>query len=245
MLRDRTVVVTRAADQAGALIQRLQALGAEVLAVPAIVTLAVDGADAAYLAAAAAGLDRYDWVVWTSVNGVDATLAARSPGAPSPRRVAVVGRATAARVRTAGLPVDLVPDRHTGAALAAAFPPAPPAGTRRVLVAQGDRAAATVADGLRAKGWDLEVVTAYRTCSADVAPDVAARTSTADAITFTSGSTVTGYLATGAAVPPVVVTLGPVTTRDATAAGLTVAAEAREATVDGLVAAVVEALAAG
>jgi uroporphyrinogen-III synthase len=97
---------------------------------------------------------------------------------------------------------------------------------------------------LAAKGWGVEVVEAYRTITPDLDPARVAAAAAADAITFTSGSTVTGFLAAagGAGVPPVVVTIGPKTTGAATAAGLVVTAEAETATVAALAEAVVAAL---
>jgi uroporphyrinogen-III synthase len=78
------------------------------------------------------------------------------------------------------------------------------------------------------------------------APGLVAQAAAADAITFTSGSTVDGYLAAAgrAAVPPIVVCIGPVTADAAVRAGLVVARVATEHTLDGLVAAAVAALAA-
>jgi uroporphyrinogen-III synthase len=98
-----------------------------------------------------------------------------------------------------------------------------------------------VADGLRAAGWGVEVVEAYRTVPAALAPDVLTAARAADAITFTASSTVRAYLeAAGAdAVPPVVVCIGPVTAATARDAGLAVTAVADPHTVDGLLAALV------
>ena len=83
------------------------------------------------------------------------------------------------------------------------------------------------------------MVTAYRTRPAVVDPATAARLGAADAITFTSSSTVTNFVATGAPVPPVVAAIGPVTAATAREAGLTVAVEAAAHTLDGLVDALV------
>jgi uroporphyrinogen-III synthase/uroporphyrinogen III methyltransferase/synthase len=102
-----------------------------------------------------------------------------------------------------------------------------------------------LADGLRAAGWDVDAVVAYRTITADAAPVLVERARQADAITFTSGSTVTGYVAAAGAgaVPPVVVCIGPVTAAAAATAGIAVTAVAAEHTIAGLVAALEAALA--
>ena len=94
-------------------------------------------------------------------------------------------------------------------------------------------------EGLVAVGWDVDVVTAYRTLPAQVAVETAEQVADADAITFTSSSTVTNYVATGAPVPPVVAAIGPVTAATAQEAGLTVTVEAGVHTLDGLVDALV------
>jgi uroporphyrinogen-III synthase len=97
---------------------------------------------------------------------------------------------------------------------------------------------------LRAKGWDVEVVDAYRTASAEPPASALAEAAKADAITFTSSSTVTNYLQVAglAAVPPVVACIGPITAETARAAGVHVDVVAEEHTIGGLVAALVGAL---
>jgi uroporphyrinogen-III synthase len=99
-------------------------------------------------------------------------------------------------------------------------------------------------DGLGAKGWTINVVTAYRTRTAEPSPAALAEAGKADAITFTSSSTVTNFLQVAGldAVPPVVVCIGPVTAASAREAGLSVDVVAEEHTIDGLVEALVGAL---
>ena len=100
--------------------------------------------------------------------------------------------------------------------------------------------------GLRAKGWQVEVVEAYRTEPARPDPAALAAAAGADAITFTSSSTVTNYLAVAGhgSVPPFVACIGPVTADTARAAGLQVDVVADEHSIEGLVAALLEGLAA-
>jgi uroporphyrinogen-III synthase len=114
------------------------------------------------------------------------------------------------------------------------FPPGP----GRVLLPQAAGARPVLADGLRAVGWTVAPVTAYVTVPAPLAPEEIEQARTADAITFTSGSTVTGFVAAAgvAGVPSVVVCIGPVTAAAALAAGIEVTAVAGEHTIDGLVA---------
>ena len=99
-------------------------------------------------------------------------------------------------------------------------------------------------DGLGAKGWRVTVVEAYRTRPAEPVPAALAEAGKADAITFTSSSTVTSFLQVAGldAVPPIVVCIGPVTAATAREAGLAVDAVATEHTIEGLVQALVDTL---
>jgi uroporphyrinogen III methyltransferase/synthase len=119
-------------------------------------------------------------------------------------------------------------------------------------VAQAEAARPALVEGLRHKGWTVDAVAAYRTVAATVEPAVLGRAAAADAIVFTSGSTVRSYVAAasgsegggvGRAMPATVVCIGPVTAAAALEAGLTPAAVATDHSLDGLVAALVEVLA--
>jgi uroporphyrinogen-III synthase len=237
-LRDRTVVVTRATEQAGRLVSRLTELGATVVEAPTIgIADALDGGAA--LAAVVAEIDCYDWVVLTSTNGAERFLRALGRR-PLRARVAAVGSGTAKALAAAGYAPDLVPDRFVAEGLLDVFPP----GAGRILLPQAEAARPVLTDGLRSAGWQVDAVVAYRSVPSAPPPDVVARARMSDAITFTSGSTVTGYVAAGLdAVPPVVVCIGPVTAAAARSAGLTVTAVATEHTIDGLVATLVAVLA--
>jgi uroporphyrinogen III methyltransferase/synthase len=236
----KRVVVTRARDQASTLVDRLAALGADVLELPAIEV--VDPADGgAALRAAATEVAAYDWVVFTSANAVDRFVPlvrdGRSFGAA---RLAVVGTATADALARHRLVADLVPERFVAESLVDAFD----AGPGRVLVPQAADARPVLAEGLRAKGWTVDVVEAYRTERVTPSP-AALAAAAADAITFTSASTVTNYVEAAGTdlVPPVVACIGPVTAEAAAAAGVPVTVVAEVHTVDGLVDAVVRVLA--
>lgn len=241
-LAGRRVVVTRATAQASALSKRLRALGAEPLEVPTIVTVdPADGGVALQRAAAALSDGDYAWVALTSVNAVGRLLD-RVSGAVQ-ARVAAVGTGTAAALAARGVEVDLVPTEAVAEGLLAAWPALPPGGGR-VLLPRAAAARHVLPDGLRAAGWEVDVVDAYRTVPAPVGPDVLAAAAAADAICFTSASTVRNWLAAaGDVLPPVVVAIGPVTAAAAASAGIEVAAEADPHTLEGVVAAVVAALA--
>jgi uroporphyrinogen-III synthase len=244
-LLGRRVVVTRAREQAAPLVEGLRRLGAVPVEVPVVeVADPADGGTA--LSRAAARLATFDWVVLTSANGVDRLLPLlRDSRAFGACRVACVGPATAAALARWHVRADLVPDEAVGEALVDAFPTPADDRAGRVLVAQAADARPVVAEGLRAAGWGVEVVEAYRTVPVTPAPAEVAAAVAADAVTFTASSTVRAYLDAAGhdAVPPLVVCIGPVTAGTARDAGLEVAAVADPHTVEGLLDALVAALA--
>ncbi|MGH9139365.1 MAG: uroporphyrinogen-III C-methyltransferase [Acidimicrobiales bacterium] len=232
------VVVTRARAQASQLAYALRAEGAEPIEVPVIrIDDPPDGG--ASLRSALGRVDTFDWLVLTSPNGVERTFSyvpdARALGGV---QVAAIGPGTAAALAAYRVVPDLVPERFVAEALLDVFPPGP----GRVLLARAHVARDVLPDGLRAKGWDVEVVDAYRTIPGDAAPDELERAAAADAICFTSSSTVERYveLVGVDCVPPVVACIGPVTAATAQRLGLTVNVVADRHTIDGLVRALVD-----
>jgi uroporphyrinogen III methyltransferase / synthase len=253
-LAGTTVVVTRARAQASDLVRRLTELGAAVVELPVI---AIEGPadDGAALAAAA---DRvvagdYEWVVVTSSNGVGRLAdALGSRPTPATTRWAAVGTSTAKALMSRGIVPDLVPAEAVSDALVDEFPLAGSAagpgrgpGAGAALFVRAERARDVVAPGLAAKGWRVDEAVAYRTVAGSVDAGAVGRARSADAVAFTSSSTVerTVDLLGVDGVPPVVASIGPVTSATARAAGLEVTVEAGEHTLDGLVAAVAAACA--
>ena len=232
----RRVVVTRAREQASSLATELQLLGADVVEVPGIVvTEPADGGAA--LAATVTRLGSYDWVVVTSANGARRLLAAMPDGrALGGVSVAAIGPGTAEALLAGNIVADLVPERFVAEGLLEVFP-SPPSAGGRVLLARAAVARDVLPDGLRAAGWQVDVVEAYRTEAAPVDDDRRAAVAAAEVVTFTSSSTVDRFVeAFGVeGVPPVVVSIGPVTSATARDHGLTVAVEATEHSIPGLV----------
>lgn len=251
-LQGKRIVATRAQEQSGALVERLEALGATVHVCPMIAIVPPE--DCALLDAAIQRMSEYDWLMLTSANAVAALfqrMAAlgAAPTLPAHVRVGAVGPATARELAAHGAQPDCVPSVHTAEGMLAEL--GDMAG-RRVLLPAADIARETLAEGLRGRGAYVDVVTAYRTVPGEGASMLARllRDGTPDAITFTSPSTVRymlqGLAAQGVRDPAArlagmaVVCIGPTTADAAHAAELRVAAVAREHTVDGLVAALVE-----
>ncbi len=242
----RRIVVTRARQSASTLVRLLEGRGARVIEVP---TIRIDppGDGGAGLDRAVAGLGRgsYEWVVFTSATAVEALLGrVADVRSLSGSRLAAVGPATAAALARHRLVADLVapPGRQEAAGLRDAFPP--PTGTARVLFPRAAEGRDTLAEGLSAAGWAVDLVEAYRTVHAHVPAGLREEAAEADAICFSASSTVTGFLeACGPdAVPPLVVCIGPTTAATAREAGLKVSAVADEASVAGLADAVESAL---
>jgi len=249
-LSGRSVVVTRARAQAAALVEPLEALGAEVIAVPVIEI--VDPPEPARLDDALRRLGDYDWLVLSSANGVDRVLARLEAlglgvGALSAVRVAVVGAATAARLAETGIAPDLVPDDFRQEGLVDAFA-ALGEGGGRVLFARALEGRFLLGEQLAALGYEVDLVPAYRTVPAQADSGVVDRLALGvDVITFTSPSTVKNliaFLEGNGADPAEVLSLaeaasiGPVTTAALVARGIEPAIEPAESTVPALVAAI-------
>ena len=242
----RQVVVTRARAQSSGLSARLRDLGARPIEVPAIrIEPPSDGGESLRRAAEALIDGAYGWVVFTSANAVDALMELiPDVRALSETCVAAVGPATADALRRYRIVADLVPDRQIAESLLEAFPDPPGAAGSGVLLPRAAEGREVLPLGLAAAGWDVDLVEAYQTVREPAAPGVLSMVAGADAICFTSSSTVTGFVeACGAgAVPPVVVCIGPATATTAEGAGIQVDAVASPHTVDGLVDALVSVL---
>jgi uroporphyrinogen III methyltransferase/synthase len=231
-----TVVNPRAREQASELTARLTAKGAAVVELASIeIGDPADGGAA--LREAVERLASFDWVVLTSANGARRFCAAvgdarRLAGV----RLAAIGPGTAAVLADHFLTVDLVPPSYVAESLLGAFDPGP----GRVLLPRAAVARDVLPDGLRARGWDVEVVEAYRTTTPT--PDAATleRVATADVVAFTASSTVTRFLELAGAerLPRGVAAIGPITAATARDHGLVVDVEATDHSLDGLVAAI-------
>ncbi|MEO0557730.1 MAG: uroporphyrinogen-III synthase [Bacteroidota bacterium] len=236
------IVVTRSADQADPFAEMLRALGATPLLVPSIQS--VPTRDPIPLDAAVHALDGARWAVFTSPSGVrhgTPSILRVWPDGP-PARVAVVGPGTAAAAAKAGLNVSFMPSEASGDALAAELPL--DAGDRVVLF-RSDIARKAVAEHLQNRGADVLDAVAYRTVEGAQPSDVIrALAHQPDAITFTSPSTVRGFLDglaqavhSGASVHlsgAAIVAIGPTTADALTEAGLQATAVATPTTLRGL-----------
>ncbi len=229
-----TIAVTRAVHQAAEMTSLLEDAGANVLLYPAIAISPPE--DPSDLDAALQQASAWDWIIFTSANAVEAVaqrLEALKLPAESLRRanIAAVGPATARAVENRlGLRVDLTPPKAVGESLLDALPIVP---RERVLLPRAAKARDVLPDGLRDRGADIHVVTAYQTVLGQGGDDLPAalRAQQVHAVTFTSPSTVHNTLRrlqSEAGLGPdalndtLIACIGPVTAEAATKAGLNV-----------------------
>jgi uroporphyrinogen III methyltransferase/synthase len=240
----KRIVVTRASEQAGALASRLSALGAGVVELPTIEIR--PPADPAPLDRAIAQLDTYDWLIFTSANGVRFFLDRLDAGENDLRKlrakICAIGPATRAAVEALHLKVDLMGKEYVAEGMLEAFAAHDLAG-KRILLPRAAVARDLVPAGLARRGARVDVVEAYRTVPPEHLAAQAREVleSRPDCVTFTSSSTVRNLLlAAGAEALRgiAVASIGPITTLTARQLGVEVATQAKVFTVDGLVAAV-------
>jgi uroporphyrinogen III methyltransferase/synthase len=251
----RRVVVTRRSEQAGGFAQRLTELGADVLEVPTIKITRPKETDA--IVDALLGLNAYDWLVFTSVNGVTAFFDIFFRRFQDMRdiggvRIAAVGPATAAKLRELHLQVDLTPDEFTGKKIAAAFAKFQTIENLKMCLLRAEVANPDLPKALEELGAIVDDIAIYKTVAETEDPAEAGKTlldGGADWITFTSGSTVEHFHARFD-LPKLLkkfpqmklASIGPETSKAIRALGLEPALEAKEHTTEGLLAALLKAI---
>lgn len=236
----RRIVVTRARRQAAALAERLEALGAEVLEFPTI--------EIRELPIAAEVFDSvggYDWLVLTSVNGVEAFFgqflaAGRDLRELAGVRLAAIGPSTRAAVEAHGIRVAAQPGEYRAEALLEALGEA---SGKRILLARAEVAREVLPDRLRERGAIVDVVPVYRTSIPEDAGSPA-DLGDFDLVTFTSSSTVTNFdrLCEGRArevlAGKLVASIGPITSATLDGLGIAVDVQPQEYTIEALAAAI-------
>jgi uroporphyrinogen III methyltransferase/synthase len=242
----KRILVTRAREQSDALASRLRALGADAIEAPTIELR--PAADYGPLDRAVGELELYDWLIFTSANGVRFFLERLDRSRADLRairgRICAIGPATRAAIEALHLKVDLMGKEYVAEGLLAAFSPYELAGAR-ILLPRAAVARDLVPTELARRGARVDVVEAYRTVVPEGAAErvEAALARRPDCVTFTSSSTVQNLVSICGAerlrgVP--VASIGPITTATARSLGVEVTAQAHEFTIDGLVQAVRE-----
>ena len=254
-LYGRSVVVTRAREQASGLAAQLAELGAEVIQCPTIEIRPLP--DYAELDAAIARLEEYGWVIFTSVNGVRwfwnrLEQAGKDSRALGHCKVAAIGPATAAALEARGIRPDFIPERYVAEGVVEGMLARGNVAGVRMLLPRAAKAREVLPDELRKAGAVVEVISAYETVPAAARKDeVLERMAdgTLDCVTFGSSSTVENFLSlipaeTLLAHPGVrLAAIGPVTARTLESHGLPCHIMPAEYTIPARVAAVADAFA--
>lgn len=193
-LRGRKVVVTRTRDQAPEFAQRLRELGAKPLLFPTIRIAPMD--DYQSLDAAICDVRQYDWVVFTSVNGVDFFRERLNHlGIDHDHiggvRVAAIGPATGDALAQIGLVPDFIPQEFVAERIAQGLVNVE---GQRILLPRAQKARPTLATLLRQAGAEVDEIATYRTVPGRPSSGSLRRLSDADVITFTSSSTVRNFV---------------------------------------------------
>jgi uroporphyrinogen III methyltransferase/synthase len=229
------VVVTRGVEQAAVLGEKLLAAGMAPVYLP---TIRLQALPAPELNRALADMGRFDWLLFSSVNGVRFFFRRLAELEISPRlpRTAVVGPATAREVAAHDVPVDFMPQHFTGEALAAGLGDL---SGQHILLPRARIGGAAMVERLQSQGAQVQDIALYDTVTA--APDEAARRELDrgyEAISFASPSSVRGFLEICGGqgdTAAVVACIGPVTAEAASELGFKVTLVPDAYTLDGLV----------
>jgi len=249
LLFGKQILVTRAREQASALTNQLENLGAQCLEAPVIKIVPPDSYQP--LDTAISQLDQYNWLIFTSVNGVDAFFARLNAAGKDARalavnKIAAIGAQTAEQLRGKGIIADLVPMEFRAEGIIEALAPQLTAGMK-VLIPRALVARDLLPKKLAELGVAADVVTAYQTIAAATDGQSLAdkiKRGEIELITFTSSSTVTNLLTLLGSngielVKQVkVACIGPITAETCLTQGIEPTIIAREYTIHGLVSAI-------
>jgi len=243
----KRIVVTRSRGQMARFTQKLSELGADVLEIPAV--KGIDPENKQRLVDALLSLNSYDWLVFTSVNGVASFFGyffrrfhdLRDIGGA---KIAAVGPATAAKLRELHLQVDLMPDEFAGRKIAEAFAKFESIENLKVCLLRAENANPDLPNALEEMGAIVDDIGLYKTVAETEDFFGAAENFLehgAEWITFTSGSTVEFFHARFD-LPKLLkkfpqmklASIGPETSKAIRALKLEPAIEAKEHTTDGL-----------
>jgi uroporphyrinogen-III synthase len=195
------ILTTRASKQSGGLAAPLREMGAEVIEIPTIEIKPPSSYKA--LDAALGNIAKYQWLILTSVNGVEALFARLkklriAPGRLAHLQVAAIGPATQREIEKQGMKVAVTPDRYVAEAVAEALKGSTKG--KRVLLVRAKVARDVLPTELRKSGAKVDVAEAYEThvpkgAKAKLNRLFSNDSSRPDIVTFTSSSTATNFLA--------------------------------------------------
>lgn len=243
----KRILITRPRGQEREMAREIIMQGGEPLCLPAIELEAVAGCDFEF-----AQLPRYDWVIFTSANGVSFFLELLRANKIDLRRLtgklAAIGPATAAFLQKYGLQVAFMPERYVAEALLEGLKGLIPGGAK-VLIPRAEGARDVLPEGLAARGVAVDILPLYRAVPALKSREwlsALLKDAAVDYLTFTSSSAVRSYvsLCAGEGISPLtdggrVACIGPVTAETARRQGLPADVVAQEYTADGLLKAII------
>lgn len=252
VLKGKRIVVTRARSQAGSLAQRIEELGGEVIEFP---TIEIQPPESyARLDQAIRSISTYDWLIFTSVNGVDQFLKrlqslAKTVAEIDEIKVGAIGPETARRLEAAGITPCLVPKQYQAEGILELLAPEVVRG-KKILIPRASKARDVLPATLRQWGAQVDVVEAYGT----VLPKVDGarfctllRNRKIDMITFTSSSTVSnlvqilhGNKVVELLAETPIACIGPITKKTVEDLGMRANVVSEEFTIPGLVCAIVD-----
>ena len=252
VLRGKRILVTRARSQALSLVQRIESLGGEVVEFPTIEIRPPESYGP--LDQAINQIGSYDWLIFTSVNGVEQFLnrfekLGKNIADLAGIEVGAIGPETAKRLTAAQIQPSLVPKQYQAEGILEALIPETVLG-KRILIPRAAKARDILPETLRQWGARVDVVEAYQTVLPQV--DVSAlckllREGTIDMITFTSSSTATNFAAMlrDQDLPrllsrAVIACIGPITRKTVEDLGMRPEIVSEEFTIPGLVSAMVD-----
>ena len=239
----KRIIVTRAENQASALVESLENLGADVIEVPVIKFVAP--ADYSSIDDAIDNLGRFDWILFTSANGVEWFVKrlmenGKDIRAMSNSKLAAIGPKTAAALEKLKLKVDFIPSKYVAESVVEEFPEN--ISGKSILIPQAKEARDELNNGLQAKGAEVCVACAYETVADTSRTEELSRVLSEgeiDIITFTSASTVRNFIAlvddNKLIANVAIACIGPITADEASTHGLNPSIIADEYTIDGLV----------
>ena len=253
-LLGKRILVTRPQIQAGELSKPLEVLGATPIEIPTIKIVAPK--DSEPLRKACARVTSFDWVVFTSVNGVEAFMNTLLENHPTVEvlkniRLCAIGPATAACLDRFNLKVDVMPADHRAEGVSTALRENHVSPGEKILLPRADIARALLPNELRLLGANVTDVTAYRTTLPSPKTGIAVKelmqNETVDVVTFTSASTARNFaklVGTRTAIAlldnTIVASIGPITANAAKQIGIETSILPRHSTVPALVDAITE-----
>ncbi len=247
-LKGKSIVITRAEEQAGSFSKKLRSLGARVIEFPTIKFAPPEEWNE--VDRAISNLSHYDWLIFTSVNGVRfffARLEEKSLDFSLLQgiSIAAIGPATAKEIEKKGLEVSFIPENYVAESIVEGFKKYELSG-KKALLPRAEKARELIPQKLREEGMEVDVVVVYRTLperknASEIATMI--KNNEVDLITFTSSSTVRNFvevlkekLDLGTPFSQVkIACIGPVTAKTARELGLKVDILAEEFTIDGLI----------